>query len=52
MIFKRPVKGDTQGVPQDVPQDVPQGDTQDYNLDKWIENQIRLNPQRNHGTVL
>ena len=29
----RPAKGDTQG------------DTQDNNLDRWIENQIRLDPQ-------
>lgn len=37
----RPAKGDIQGVPQCVPQDVPQ----DNNLDKWIENPIRRNPQ-------
>lgn len=41
VIFKRPVKGDTQGVPQGVPQDVPQ----DNELDDWIEKQIRNNPQ-------
>jgi ATP-dependent DNA helicase RecG len=45
VIFKRPVKGDTQGVPQDVPQDVPQGVPQDNELDDWIEKQIRNNPQ-------
>ena len=33
----RSAKGDTQGDTQDG--------TQDNNLDKWIENQIRLNPQ-------
>ena len=49
----RPAKGGTQDVTQDVTQGDTQddtqgdtqGDTQDYNLDKWIENQIRLNPQ-------
>lgn len=37
VTFKRPAKGDTQGVPQDVPQD--------NELDEWIEKQIRKNPQ-------
>ena len=31
-------------VPQDVPQGVPQVDTQEMNLDVWIEEQIRKNP--------
>ena len=43
--FKRPVKGDTQGVPQGVPQDVPQDVPHDNELDDWIEKQIRNNPQ-------
>ena len=57
VTFMRPANGGTQDVTQDGTQDVTQGDTQDdtqgdtqgdtqdYNLDKWIENQIRLNPQ-------
>ena len=45
MTFMRPTMDDIQDVPQGVPQDVPQGGTQDDNLDKWIENQIKQNPQ-------
>ena len=53
VTFMRPTKGDTQGDTQDVPQDVPQGvpqgvpqdGTQGNKFDKWIENQIRQNPQ-------
>jgi len=45
VTFKRPTKGVPQGVPQDGTQDGTQGDTQGCNLDKWIENQIRQNPQ-------
>ena len=41
VTFMRPAKGDTQGDTQDGTQD----GTQDNNLDKWIENQIRLDPQ-------
>ena len=56
-LAKGDIQGVPQGVPQDVPQNVPQDDTQDdtqgdtqdgtqdNNLDKWIENQIRRNPQ-------
>ena len=43
VIFKRPVKGDTQGVPQGVPQD--------NELDDWIEKQIRNNPQISTGDL-
>ena len=45
VTFKRPTKGDTQDDTQGDTQDDTQSDTQGGNLDKWIENQIRLNPQ-------
>ena len=49
VTFMRPAKGGTQDGTQGGTQDDTQGDTQDgtqdNNLDKWIENQIRLNPQ-------
>ena len=38
-------QGDTQGDIQGDTQDDTQGDTEEENLDKWIENQIRQNPQ-------
>ena len=41
VTFKRSTKSDT----QDVTQGVTQGGTQEEILDKWIENQIRENPQ-------
>ena len=41
VTFMRPAKGITQGGTQDGTQD----GTQEDNLDKWIENQIRQNPQ-------
>ena len=45
VTFMRPAKGDTQDGTQGDTQDDTQSDTQGGNLDKWIENQIRLNPQ-------
>ena len=41
VTFMRPTKEDNQGVPQGVPQDVPQG----KELDIWIKEQIKDNPQ-------
>ena len=45
VTFMRPIKGDNQSDTQDGTQDGTQGGTQEENLDKWIENQIRENPQ-------
>ena len=53
VTFMRPAKGVTQDVTQDVTQGGTQdgtqggtqGGTQEEILDKWIENQIRENPQ-------
>ena len=52
-VFEVNVFSTVDDVTQDVTQDIAQGDTQgdtqdgtqDNNLDKWIENQIRRNPQ-------
>ena len=53
VTFMRPAKGDTQsdtqddtqGGTQNGTQGGTQGGTQENEFDKWIENQIRLNPQ-------
>ena len=53
VTFMRPTKGDTQNDTQDDTQGGTKGGTQggtqsgtqEENLDKWIENQIRENPQ-------
>ena len=45
VTFMRPIKGDNQSDTQDGTQGGTQGGTQEENLDKWIENQIRENPQ-------
>ena len=49
VTFIRPTKSDTQGDTQDDTQGDTQGGTQsgtqEENLDKWVENQIRENPQ-------
>ena len=45
VTFMRPIKGDNQSDTQDGTQDGTQGGTQEGNLDKWIEKQIRENPQ-------
>ena len=38
-------EGDTQSVPQGGTQDDTQGDTQELDLDTWIENEIANNPK-------
>ena len=45
VTFMRPTKGDTQGDTKGGTQGGTQSGTQEDNLDKWIENQIRENPQ-------
>ena len=45
VTFMRPTKGDTQDDTQGDTQDGTQDGTQENEFDKWIENQIRLNPQ-------
>ena len=45
VTFMRPTKEDTQDVPQGVPQSVPQGVPQGKELDIWIKEQIKDNPQ-------
>ena len=45
VTFMRPAKGDIQDDTQDDTQGDTQDDTQENDFDKWIESQIRLNPQ-------
>ena len=45
VTFMRPSKGDTKDNTQGGTQDGTQDGTQENEFDKWIENQIRLNPQ-------
>lgn len=45
VTFMIPTKGGTQGGTQGDTQDGTQDDTQEYDLDKWIEKQMRQNPQ-------
>ena len=45
VTFMRPTRGDTQSDTQDDTQGDTQDGTQEESLDKWIENQIRKNPQ-------
>ena len=45
VTFMRPAKGDTQDDTKGGTQGGTQSGTQEENLDKWIENQIRENPQ-------
>ncbi len=45
VTFMRPAMGDNQSDTQHDTQGDTQDDTQERNLDKWIENQIRQNPQ-------
>lgn len=45
LAIMRPTRGDPQSDTQDDTQGDTQGGTQEENLDKWVENQIRENPQ-------